>query len=175
MRQPGHFHLRFPVREIGYWAEQYSDDDRAVERIAKAVRQRRWLTRHEFLKVCEWKTPRSRRHCAKNSNEFVRCVTAVALSTKNERLRIEVLTLLNGVSWPTASVILHFMAPDRYPILDFRALWSLGIENAPVYDFEFWEAYTKCCWALAARAGVSMRELDRALWAYSSEEQPRSP
>lgn len=33
--------------------------------------------------------------------------TRVALSTPSERLRIEVLTLLDGVGWPTASVLLH--------------------------------------------------------------------
>ena len=30
------------------------------------------------------------------------------LNEKEERLRIEILTLLDGVGWPTASVILHF-------------------------------------------------------------------
>ncbi len=37
-----------------------------------------------------------------------------------------VLRFLDGVEWPTASTILHFCGARPYPILDYRALWSLG-------------------------------------------------
>jgi len=75
-----------------------------------------------------------------------------------------VLLLLNGVHWPTASVILHFCHADPYPILDVRALWSLGIDaNTVPYNFEFWNEYTQFCRKLAGEAKVTMRELDRAL------------
>ena len=33
---------------------------------------------------------------------------------------------LRGVGVPVASALLHFAVPERYPILDFRALESLG-------------------------------------------------
>jgi hypothetical protein len=78
---------------------------------------------------------------------------------------------LRGVSWPTASVVLHFCDTRRYPILDFRALWSLGYATPPAYNLEFWLAYTTFTRALARRRGLSMRILDRALWQYSSEHQ----
>ena len=90
---------------------------------------------------------------------------------ENERLRIEVLTLLKGVSWPMASVILHWCHTDRYPLIDFRALWSLGIDTPPRYTFDFWWAYVETCRSLADESQVSMRELDRALWAYSKFNQ----
>ena len=61
-----------------------------------------------------------------NAEGFVNAVTATALATPDERLRIEVLTLLDGVDWPTASVVLHFCHADPYPILDYRAIWSLA-------------------------------------------------
>lgn len=32
-------------------------------------------------------------------------------------------------TWGVASVILHFAYPDDYMILDFRAVWSLGIRQ----------------------------------------------
>jgi hypothetical protein len=86
-------------------------------------------------------------------------------------LRIEVLTLLAGVSWPTASVILHFFHREQYPILDVRALWSLQCDPPGEYDIPFWESYTSSCRSLAQKAGVSMRTLDRALWQYSKENQ----
>jgi hypothetical protein len=88
-----------------------------------------------------------------------------------ERLQIEVLTLLDGVSWPTASVILHFFHSAPYPIVDFRALWSLKNKVPKRYGFNFWQKYTSYCRGLSKRAGVSMRTLDRALWQFSKENQ----
>ena len=75
------------------------------------------------------------------------------------------------MSWPTASVILHFGIPERYPILDVRALWSLGVDTPPTYTFDFWLAYAQHCRTFAEAAAVSMRTLDRALWQYSAENQ----
>lgn len=109
---------------------------------------------------------------ASNPPEFVREVTSIALTTKNERVAIEALTLLRGVSWPTASVFLHFCSRRPYPILDFRALWSLTCGATPAeYDFALWQAYVECTRGIAKGAKVSMRELDRALWAYSKRHQ----
>jgi hypothetical protein len=103
---------------------------------------------------------------------FVLSVTSTAFTPPDERLRIEVLTLLEGVGWPTASTILHFCSNDRYPIIDFRALWSLGAAVPKFYDFEFWWAYTQFCRGLVDQAGVTMRTLDRALWQFSKANQP---
>jgi hypothetical protein len=83
-----------------------------------------------------------------------------------------VLTQLQGVLIPVASVLLHLAHRDPYPILDVRALWSLGVDEQPsYYSFELWWAYTETCRALASQAGVDMRTLDRALWQYSRDRQ----
>lgn len=94
-------------------------------------------------------------------------MTSVALGTTVERLAIEVLTLLNGVSWPIAAVILHFCSVRQHPILDFRTLWSLSCSaDASEYNFELWWDYVRTTRELACELGVSMRTLDRALWVY---------
>jgi hypothetical protein len=82
-----------------------------------------------------------------------------------------VLQILKGVSWPVASVILHFGKKDLYPILDYRALWSVGIKKPNVYNFELWISYVKYCRKLAKELNISMRTLDKALWQYSKERQ----
>jgi hypothetical protein len=171
---PATFRLRFPQDEIGHWAARYSDpgDARLTERIAPRVRARGYLTRGEFLEVCAWKTPRSRPRVARNSAARVREATALAFGTRDERAKIGILRLLDGVGWPTASVLLHFCDAGPYPILDYRALWSLGHARPPAYTAEFWLAYTRFMRDLAAATGRSMRELDRALWQYSKENQP---
>jgi hypothetical protein len=68
-------------------------------------------------------------------------------------------------------VILHFCARDPYPILDVRALWSVSAKPPAHVDYPFWAEYTRFTRMLAARAGVSLRVLDRALWQYSKENQ----
>lgn len=168
------FKLRFSIGDIEYWASryQYDGDGEIEETVAPAVRSRGHLIRDEFLRICMWKSPRPRRHYEKNSEELVREATRIALSAAAEELRIGVLTVLEGVSKPVASTILHFCHAERYPILDFRALWSLGLEDRTVwYPFPFWWAYVRFCRRLADECGVSMRVLDRALWQYSRDNQ----
>jgi hypothetical protein len=167
------FRLRFPGARIQHWASRFSDsgEDDLESEIAPRIQRRGFLTRADFLRLCRWKTPRSRPHVERNPEGFIRAVTATALSTPDERLRIEVLTLLDGVDWPTASVILHFGHRDRYPILDVRALWTLGIEKPPAYNYDFWWGFTRACRRLAEKHACTMRTLDRALWQYSKERQ----
>jgi hypothetical protein len=169
------FRLRFPVEDVPEWAARYQyADDQEVEAIGRRVRERGWYTRDEFLTVARWKTPRSQSRCRRNAESTVREATRIALAASDEHLRIGVLTLLSGVEMPTASVLLHLAHRDPYPIIDFRAVWSLGVAQPPIaYSFEYWWAYTQTCRALAADAGVSMRTLDRALWQYSKEHQGR--
>ena len=169
------FKLRFPRGDIVKWAERYgsSDADAVPLALGPVAKKRGYLTRSEFLALSRWKTPRTQKRCANNSAEFIKVVTEGSLSSSDERFRIEVLTLLSGVQWPTASVILHFCAREPYPILDYRALWSLScLVPEKGYDFENWWDYCSFTRRLATQAGVSMRVLDRALWQYSKELQP---
>jgi hypothetical protein len=176
MGNPQQLTMRFTGAEVQRLAAAYlaeaKPDDRERERLIEEEVGPRATAAHclsfgDFLTICRWKTPRSKSRCRANEASFVENVTRVALTTPSERLRVEVLRLLDGVDWPTASTILHWCHRDPYPILDFRALWSLGVEQPVDYDFAFWQRYTGACRAEATRLGVTMRELDRALWQYS--------
>jgi predicted RNase H-like nuclease len=171
---PAEFRPRFPISEVMYWASRYAyADDAEVEAIGDRVRERGWFTRDEFLTVARWKSPRSRKRCEENDASTVKDITQRALSTPDERQRIEALIQLHGVEYPTASVLLHLAHRDPYPIIDYRALWSLGVESPPAtYSFAFWWAHTQACRSLSADAGVRMRTFDRALWQFSKEHQP---
>jgi len=168
------FLLRFEKQRIDHWACRYSypQEDVIVAEIAPRVRSIGYLSKADFMALCRWKTPRTEPMCDSNDEDFIKEVTNTALSTPNEQLRIEVLTLLRGVGWPTASVILHFGYDNLYPILDYRALWSVGVDEPPSqYSFKFWRAYSQFCRTLAADCCVAMRTLDRALWQYAKEKQ----
>jgi hypothetical protein len=104
------FKLRFPVSAVQRWADTFSDpSDSFIEKDrAPAARRQGYLTREQFLRIAEWKSARSRHRCERNDAEYVKEVTRAALGSKNERFKIQALRLLEGVEWPTASVILHF-------------------------------------------------------------------
>lgn len=169
------FILRFPISEIETYASKYSYGRLSTEVTSNAdkIKNRGYLTKKELQIIGEWKSPRSKSRIASNLENYIIEVTKIAFSTKNEKLRIEILNLLVGVSWPTASVLLHFYHQDRYPILDFRALYTLNCENIKPqdYKFELWIEYTKFTRGLAKQANVDMRTLDQALWQYSKENQ----
>jgi hypothetical protein len=167
------FKLRFPAADIQSWANEYGnpDEDRFLGGILERVSQQGYYSQEDFAALCRWKTPRSKRLVAENTADTIRRLTGAALSSRDEEHRVESLLSLRGIAWPTASVLLHVGTGYQYPILDFRALWSLGYEETPTYNAEFWAAYTKYCREIAAQNGVSLRTFDRALWAYSKRHQ----
>jgi hypothetical protein len=132
-----------------------------------------YFSKADFVALCRWKSPRIVPRCEENTEELVQEVTETALNARCEELRIKAPTLLRGVHWPVASVILHFAHRQPYPIIDFRALWSLGwdLGGQRDFNFEFWWVYVEFCRKTATDCGVSMRVLDRALWQYSKEHQ----
>ena len=146
-------------------------DEVDIALYTQEIQARGYLEKEDLERVATWKAPRSAGHIRKNDETYVNAVTSIALHTDTERLKIEALTLLDGVGWPTASVILHFYHPDRYPILDYRTLWSLSLEVPSQYTFDFWWDYTVICRSLAAENHLDMRTLDKALWQYSKENQ----
>ena len=168
------FRLRFPEADIPTWAARFGDDGSDAEILASVrlpVLARGYLTRAEFLRLCAWKSPRTKPRCRTNSTHRVETITRAALATGDEVLKINLLRLLDGVEWPTASTLLHFCDARPYPILDYRALWSLGISRPPSYTMAFWLEYLEVTRDLAARLALPIRTVDKALWQFSRENQ----
>jgi hypothetical protein len=164
------FELQFPVEQIPALAARFPAMDDAPGLVLGAgVLARGHYTRAEFIEVCGWKTVRSRPKVAANSEAAVVDATRRALSASEEEVRVSALVELAGVGVPTASTLLYFVFPDDYPILDVRALESLGVKPRSVYPVGFWLDYLNTCRTLAQRAGVDIRTLDKALWQHSKE------
>lgn len=166
-------YLKFDPSDIINISERYEyrfGDDQVLA-LKHEILRRGFLTKADLESVAYWKAPRTAHHALKNSDSYVSEVTWFIFLTSDERARIEALNLLDGVSWPTASVILHLFHSDPYPILDYRALWSLSLEQPTQYSFPFWWGYVEFCRGIAESANVDMRTLDKALWQYSKENQ----
>ena len=143
----------------------YDADDVLGARMEAAAR-RGYMTRDDLIAVARWKWRggRTRQLCGKNTQAEVEEITRVSFAAESERLRIGSLLALRGVQWPMASVILHFAFPDKYPILDVRAMNTVG--GSTLYTFEKWLEYLQLCRATAERYDITMRTLDKALWAF---------
>ena len=163
--------LRCRRNQLKALAGRYTYDNFDLSELGPRVASQGFLTKDDLRVVAEWKSVRSMQHVEKNSGAFVEEVSRIALSTREERTRIEALTLLNGVGWPTASVILHFFHKQPYPIIDFRALWTVSMDVPNQYSFDHWWVYVEFCRSLAKKANLTMRELDQALWQFSNENQ----
>jgi hypothetical protein len=94
---------------------------------------------------------------------------------------VDALTSLRGIDLGIASAILAAIAPERYSVLDYRALEALGHAR---HNVEFYAEYVAFCRRLADSGIVapqtempgptSLHALDRALWEWSVShvEQP---
>jgi hypothetical protein len=165
------FELQFGIDEIEVLAARFPalDGDARLHEVGVAVLTRGYYTREEFIEVCAWKTVRSRPKVSRNTEAAVVQATGAAIAAEDEAARMAALLELDGVGVPTASTLLYCAFPDDYPILDVRALESLGVKPRSQYPLSFWLGYLDACRELAQRAGVSLRTLDRALWQHSKE------
>ncbi|MCH8261699.1 MAG: hypothetical protein IIA77_01435 [Proteobacteria bacterium] len=164
--------LRFPESQIIEIAKRYNDplDDKVMS-FKETIQTKGYIDKDQLKLVAKWKAPRSAGRIENNTDSYIKEITSFAFSAKDERSRIEILTILSGVAWPTASVLLHLYHKDKYPILDFRALWSANSLIQNQYNFGFWEEFISFCREIAVRNQTSMRTLDRAMWQYSKENQ----
>ena len=161
------FELQFPAGEIEAIAGRagFEDSPRLIAAGA-AARARGHYTREEFIAVCAAK---SKPRVASNTAAAVADATGRALACHDEAMRMSALLELTGVGVPTASTLLYFAFPSDYPILDVRALESLGVKSRSTYAVSFWLEYLYACRELARTSGVSIRTLDKALWQHSKE------
>jgi hypothetical protein len=172
--------MRFNKNQILKYASLYDSryrnkDDASIEIKIKGVlknRNPKFLTRNELIKICKWKSPRTKKHCSNIVNDdcTVKAISQFSFSTKSERAKIESLFVFKGVNWPTASTILHFAFPNKYPILDFRVLESIKWEKPSQYNFVFWQKYCAYLRKIAKDLKIDIRVLDKALWQISKDK-----
>ena len=167
--------LLFCESKIDYWANRYMERQAAYDRVREdkvighrdAIQQQGYLTRNALYDVAYWKSHRKAYLTLENSDGLIREVTEQAFASTDHWNKLRTLTQLRGVGQPVASAILHHYDKEPYPILDFRALSSVGIESTQTYPF--WPEYIAFCREIADRNGLDMRTLDRALWRYSKD------
>jgi hypothetical protein len=166
--QPGRIDADF----VSYWADRYPlvyHEQRLFSDVRRDVAKRGYYLREEALAVVGWKSPRSRTYFGRNLGEDIEGLTRLALQAP-DHLRHRVLGLLDGVGDPVASALLAVACPDRFTVMDFRAIETLQAHGELKTDQPGYVAYLDVCRRVAETAAASdLRRLDRALWQWSKE------
>jgi hypothetical protein len=170
-RKPPKFKLQFKPEHISAFAARYS-----FEEDTNALAAGRAITRSDFSKenlrtIVLWKTRgRGISRFEKNSDTEVEDVLGLCVAAKTNRAKLAVLLALRGVDVPVASAILMCIYPKTFTVIDFRALEGLGTKSTN-RSIDYYFAYNEACLDLAKTHGVTLRELDRALWQWSRERR----
>jgi hypothetical protein len=171
------FQLQLAPKEIEGLASRYLDNDSRARGDNNAFNAGHCIAEGKYSRanlefIFRWKTGgRGVSRLSANTDNEIEDALRLAVEASSDRGAIAVLCGLDGVDVPVASAILTAIKPERYTIIDFRALESLGTKN-PSINIDFYLAYLKECRDLAGKHGVSLRTLDRALWQWSNEKKP---
>ena len=129
------------------------------------------LNQADFLAICHWKAERRHDLCLKNVPEDIERITAASFASNDPLVQVCALTSLHGVGVPTATALLHWGYREG-PILDFRAWWTVHGQVRRVFRGADWVPFQARMWAEAEYYDLNIRELDKAVWQFSSENQP---
>jgi len=171
--------LRFPFGDPGavktlaerdYWELITRDEATAeceFERLLSMARDAGALDQELFVRLARWKSPRPTKYYQRNTPEAIRHATSRAFRAHTDAEAIRALTVLDGVAVRTATALLHWMRPSRYPILDYRVVSALGeAEPRDWNDLDYYSRIAHRIRTIAADLDVDLRTLDRALWAW---------
>ena len=138
------FNLQPTKAELEKCANNYSTGMTEAQRIEEkntfdagiAIREGS-RTPATLQKIVHWKSPRIVPLFDKNSTEEVKAALDVAVSHITVAEAMAALIKLQGVGVPVASAILAAIYPDRYTVIDFRALEALGYSDVNFYDVAY--------------------------------------
>jgi hypothetical protein len=173
MRRTPQFRLECDPSEIDGLAERYGpeQDDEAFKAGASIAGGD--YSRENLKAIVRWKSPRRIALIDDNTDAEISSALRVASdASTTERSAVKALDGLHGVGVPVASAIPTTIRPEKYTVIDFRALESLGVAKWPG-SIGYYLAYLSECRALARRHNKSLRTLDRALWQWSKERSTK--
>ncbi|WP_226021927.1 hypothetical protein [Halomicrobium salinisoli] len=183
--------VREKAREFeNHGVADLSEDDVVFERTLFESLPSEFQSRSAGLgaveKVIEWKQAEAanRRaaninHLQKSTDDEVRTAVSEALDRDSIAGKIEALDeddRLRGIGFKTASAILMFADPDRFTVIDERAMRTLNqhgyldLDPESTFSSEDYVYYLGVCRALSTQFQVPLRRLDRALWVLGTEE-----
>jgi hypothetical protein len=147
--------------------EQYL---RLVSKAKAEISSKGYLTKPTFIEIINWKSSRIRPIFEKGDyrvykNGIIQCLS------ENDDEKLSVLMKLDGIGAPVGSTILHFIYPDRFPIMDIRtceALYHHGYIRSKSRDEKRYSDFRNAILDIQKKyPRWSLRQIDKALFAYN--------
>lgn len=144
----------------------------------KNIKNQGSLTKAQGIKILKWKSPRPLQRYQSNSDKDFQEITKLSFSTKNERVKIHILTALKGVNIPAASAILMFYDRKRYPVIDIRVWKQLFKANlvdtnpkGQGFSLDEWVNYLTIIRGIAKELKLTPRQVEKRLYDIDRREQ----
>jgi len=135
------------------------------------LRSQGYLDMTSFLELARWKSTRPTPLYLRNTEAEVQNASRVAFKADSDTSALRALMALQGVGLRTATALLHWMIPERFPVFDFRVVEALGLQPPRDWnDIEFYLEVAETIRSLAGKYGLSLRTTDRALWTWSKRQ-----
>lgn len=165
---------------VQQWAGRYDEifkgsydqtEEAAIRQWLSTLREPKYLHKVYFVRLGRWKTKRQTSNYMINDESRIVDITKAAYRASDSSVKLGTLKTLRGVGVAVAGTILHYFHPDTYPIFDYHArntlkragLWKRETKDAS--DIA-WLEYVELMRDLSAKLGVTLRDLDKALFAY---------
>lgn len=165
--------------ELRRLARLYDLEGYLFTEVTTRFRQTGTLEPYDFFAIVIWKSNRAKTKIKQGLTQAG--LTVGALMTRiseapTPAAKVETLLQVWGIGLPMASAILSVCYPQEFTVLDYRAwetLQGMGVAGLPArkpVTVDAYLQYCQVCRAFAAQHKLALRDLDRALWAKSWEE-----
>lgn len=183
------------MKDLKEYKKYYFLESYLFENVSRNFKNSGCLTPEEFFAIIIWKRNASKtkiRDGIKNSGRTIYNITS-EISSKDKKWEQKLNVLLSpkipGISIAFASAILTVCYPDNFTVVDYRAVISLikilknkdfsvklskeeiktsnkhFFKGNPFNSIKAYLEYCRLCRERAIKAGVSLRDFDRILWA----------
>ncbi|MDL0126669.1 hypothetical protein [Halobacterium salinarum] len=154
-----------------FWAAE----EELLSNVPNHIKQHGHIEDKELLEnIVLWKFPVVIGNIRENTPAQIASVSKCAFQAENARDAIQELNELQGVANSIAGAILMFAHPHRYTVMDPRAteaLETLGYWTGDTAAVdEQYESYCLRCHEVSQQTGLSLRDVDRALYILGGEE-----
>lgn len=161
-----------PQKYIRYYPSEL--ENYLFSHVSDFFKEKGHLTAEDFILIVIWKRKPSGIKVVRGLNASGSSVKEIMEQVSASTERIEQVNILLGIKHigiAIASAVLTVCYPERFTVVDYRALNSLKSKSINVkidgdseHNAEDYLKYVDVCIGLAERHHMTLREFDRSLW-----------
>ena len=161
------------MEDLKDYLRYYFQEDYLFSKVNKNFQENHFLTPEEFFTIVIWKRNASKTKIVKGikeSKKTIKFLTKKIFESTEREDRLKILLNIKNIGIAIASAILTVLYPNEFTIIDYRvkkSLKKLGIKLPGKIEenSEDYFRYVDICKEIAIKRKLSLRNLDRILWA----------